>query len=108
MKNGKGGWLGEYIEVQFDNSTKYHCNISNEFGTILDKQVTISPELCKLKYLSWSYRGVINGKAAAALPTFSDALTLSQSGGTDYTRPFALPHLTISVITPLALFLLAL
>ena len=51
VKNGRGGWLGEYIEVQFDNSTKYHCNISNEFGTILDKQVTISPELCNLKYL---------------------------------------------------------
>ena len=54
VKNGRGGWLGEYIEVQFDNSTKYHCNISDEFGTILDKQVTISPKLCNLKYLGWS------------------------------------------------------
>jgi hypothetical protein len=41
------------------------------------------------------YRGVINGKAgkAAALPTFSDTLTLSLSRGADYTLPLALPHL---------------
>ena len=34
-------------------------------------------------------RGVINGKAdkAAALPKFSDLLTLSQSGGADYAHP---------------------
>ena len=34
-------------------------------------------------------RGVINGKAdkAAALPKFSDMLTLSQSGGADYAHP---------------------
>ena len=43
-------------------------------------------------------RGVINGKAgkAAALPKFSNALTLSQRGGTDYAHPLALPHLKIS------------
>ena len=40
-------------------------------------------------------RGVINGKAgkAAALPKFSDTLTLSQSEGADYAQPLALPHL---------------
>ena len=48
-------------------------------------------------------RGVINGKAGktAALPKFSDMLTLSQSGGADCTQPLALPHLKIFVITPL-------
>ena len=47
--------------------------------------------------------GVINGKTgkAAALPKFLDKLTLSQSGGADYAKPLALPHLKISVITPL-------
>ena len=37
-------------------------------------------------------RGVINGKAgkAAALPKFSDTLTLSQPEGADYTHPLAL------------------
>ena len=41
------------------------------------------------------YRGVINGEAgkAAALPKFSDKLTLSQSRGADYAQPLALPHL---------------
>ena len=36
------------------------------------------------------HRGVINGKAgkAAALPKFSDMLTLCQSGGADYAQPF--------------------
>ena len=36
--------------------------------------------------------GVINGKAgkAAALPKFSDTLTLSQPGGADYAHPLAL------------------
>ena len=40
-------------------------------------------------------RGVINGKAgkAAALPKFSDTLTISQSEGADYAQPLALPHL---------------
>ena len=40
-------------------------------------------------------RGVINGKAgkAAALPKFSDTLTLSQSRGADYAQPLDLPHL---------------
>ena len=35
------------------------------------------------------FRGVINGKAgkAAALPKFSDMLTLSQPGGADYAHP---------------------
>ena len=44
-----------------------------------------------------SIRGVINGKAgkAAALPKFSDSLTLSQPGGSDYAHTLALPHLTI-------------
>ena len=38
------------------------------------------------------FRGVINGKAdkAAALPKFSDTLTLSQPGGADYAHPLAL------------------
>ena len=37
---------------------------------------------------------MINGKAgkAAALPKFSDTLTLSQSEGADYAQPLALPH----------------
>ena len=49
-------------------------------------------------------RGLINGKAdkAAALPKFSETLTLSQPGGAHYAHPLALPHLKISVITPLA------
>ena len=49
------------------------------------------------------YRSVINGKAgkAAALPKFSDTLTLSQSGGVDYAQPLALPHLKKIVMTPL-------
>ena len=40
------------------------------------------------------FRGVINGKAgkAAALPKFSDMLTLSQPEGADYAHPLALPH----------------
>ena len=40
-------------------------------------------------------RGVINDKAgkAAALPKFSDMLTLSLPRGTDYVTPLALPHL---------------
>ena len=40
------------------------------------------------------YRGVINGKAgkAAALPKFSDTLTLSQPGEADYAHSLALPH----------------
>ena len=47
--------------------------------------------------------GVINGKAgkAAALPKFSDMLTLSQSWGADYAQPLTLPHLKFFVITPL-------
>ena len=38
-------------------------------------------------------RGVINGKAgkAAALPKFSDTLTLLQPRGADYAHPLALP-----------------
>ena len=45
----------------------------------------------------YCHRGVINGKAgkAAALPKFSDSLTLSQPGGSDYAHTLALPHLTI-------------
>ena len=40
-------------------------------------------------------RGVIKGKEgkAAALPYFSDTLTLSQSRGADYAQPLAFPHL---------------
>ena len=40
----------------------------------------------------------MNSKAgkAAALPKFSDMLTLYQSGGTDYPHPLALPHLFFS------------
>ena len=42
------------------------------------------------------FMGIINGKAgmAAALPRFSDTLTLSQPEGADYAHPLALPHLT--------------
>ena len=49
------------------------------------------------------FRGVINGKAgeAAALPNFSDTLTLSQPRGADYAQPLALPHLKFSDIMPL-------
>ena len=38
------------------------------------------------------HRGVINGKAgkAAALPKFSDTLTLSQPRGADYAHPLDL------------------
>ena len=41
--------------------------------------------------LTSSPRGVINSKAgkAAALPRFSDALTLSEPGGADYAQPIA-------------------
>ena len=48
-------------------------------------------------------RGVINGKAgkAAALPKFSDTLTLSQPRGGDYAHPLALLGQPNSVITPL-------
>ena len=40
-------------------------------------------------------RGVINDKAgkAAALPKFSDMLSLSQPAGADYAQPLALPCL---------------
>ena len=55
----------------------------------------IEPTSCP--YSLHSSRGVINGKAgkAAALPKFSDTLTLSQSEGADYTQPLALPHLIV-------------
>ena len=48
-------------------------------------------------------RGVINGEAgkAAALPQFSDALTLSESERADYAQPLALPHQFFFLITPL-------
>ena len=48
-------------------------------------------------------RGVINGKAgeAAALPKFSDMLTLSQLRGADYAQLLALPRLNFFIITPL-------
>ena len=42
-----------------------------------------------------TFRGVINGKAckAAALPKFSNTLTLSQlGGGGDYAQPLASPN----------------
>ena len=46
--------------------------------------------------------GVINGKAgkAAALPKFSDMLTLSQPRETDYAHPLASLCLKFSVNTP--------
>ena len=46
-----------------------------------------------------------NGKLgkAAALPKFSDTLTLSQSSGADYAQPMALPHLNFLVITSLTI-----
>ena len=55
------------------------------------------------KFFSLKYRGVINGKAgkAAALPKFSDLLTLSQSGWADYAQPLALLGLKNYVIKPL-------
>ena len=45
------------------------------------------------------YRGVTNSKAdkATALPKFSDTLTRM----VDYFQPLALPHLIVSMITPL-------
>ena len=48
-------------------------------------------------------RGVIKSKAgkAAALPKFSDTLTLSQSGRLCPPIDFTLPYLKISVIMPL-------
>ena len=50
------------------------------------------------------YRGVINGKAgkAAALPKFSDTLTLSQPGRADYAHPLAFLAWKKSLITPMA------
>ena len=51
-------------------------------------------------FMIWTLnRGVINGKAgkAAALPKFSDTLTLSLPRGADYVHPLALPHLKISL-----------
>ena len=49
------------------------------------------------------FRGVINDKAAA-LPKFSDMLTLSQPGVVaDFAYPLALPSFKPSVITPLLL-----
>ena len=50
-----------------------------------------------------SYRGVIDGKAdkAAALPKFSDTVTLSQPRGADYAHPLALLALKNYLITPL-------
>ena len=46
------------------------------------------------------HRGVINGKTgkAAALPNFSDTLTLSQSEGADYAQLLALHHLKVTKI----------
>ena len=38
---------------------------------------------------------------ALKLPKFSDMLTLSQLRGADHAHPLPLPHLNISVITPL-------
>jgi hypothetical protein len=48
-------------------------------------------------------RGVINDKAvkAAALPEFSDTLSLSQPGGADYAHPLVLSCLKKSLIPPL-------
>ena len=57
----------------------------------------------------FALRGIINGKAdkAAALPKFSDMLTLSQSGHRGRLCPsingLALPHLNFFVIMPLTL-----
>ena len=51
-------------------------------------------DFCNSQHIS---RGVVNGKAgkAAAIPKFSDTLTLSQSEGADYSQQLALPHLII-------------
>ena len=38
----------------------------------------------------------------AALPKFSDTLTLSQPRGADHAHPLALPYPKISLITPLS------
>ena len=59
-------------------------------------------DFCNSQHIS---RGVVNGKAgkAAAVPTFSDTLTLSQSGvggRSDYAQLFALTHLNFFAITP--------
>ena len=49
-------------------------------------------------------RGIINGMAGktATFTNFSDMLTYSYSGGVaDYANPLVLPHLKISLITPM-------
>ena len=62
-------------------------------------------QLTKVRFLLHRIgtRGVINGKAGkkAALPKFSNALTLSQPGRADSAQPLALPYLEFFVSTPL-------
>ena len=51
MDGGRGGWRGEFIEIHFDNTTKYHCNIHNVFGVIVGTKVKIDSKLCDLKLI---------------------------------------------------------
>ena len=49
VPGGDGGWRGEFIEVHFDNSTKYKCNIP--FGALYDSKMDIEPKDCNLTFI---------------------------------------------------------
>ena len=51
VDGGRGGWRGESIEIHFDNTTKYYCNIHNAFGVIFATKVKIDPKLCDLRLI---------------------------------------------------------
>ena len=51
VKGGEGGWRGEFMEIHFDNTTKYHCNIKNRFGLLFDGKERIEPYLCSIKLI---------------------------------------------------------
>ena len=79
------------VSVKFLVKFSYYCRIHQ------------IPHFCKkswsatvgfTRFLASTCRGVINVKAnkAAALPKFSDMLTLSQPRGEDYAYQLALPH----------------
>ena len=85
----KENLLMERLLFDLDETKIYICsavelNSVCKIGLIVCHQITI---------IHWPtlYRGVINSEAdkEAALPIFSDMLTLSQSGGADYTQPLA-------------------
>ena len=70
-----------------------NCSTAYNFLTLLSKSKfhLIFEYAFQVPY---ERRGVNNGKAgkAAALPKFSDMLTLSQPRVADYAHPLALPH----------------